>query len=130
MCPAEGGAYSHRRSRYFGRYRHKTVDYIAEIEAVVDVRSANDAEILWANGGETSTSYKKRAITNALRFRPNGLPLRVFLLGDGHTTDFVKDTKGGMQGSKKYLDVSKFRVNGAAQLAAKLHGKTWSEFSF
>src|SRR5690606_7024805 len=37
MCPATGGPYSHSRCRYFGMYREKRVERVAEIEAVVDV---------------------------------------------------------------------------------------------
>ena len=37
MCPAQGGAYNHDRCRFFGMYRNKRVELVAEIEAVVDV---------------------------------------------------------------------------------------------
>jgi hypothetical protein len=42
-CPAEGGAYTHRRSLYFGTYRNKCVEQISKIEAVVDMEFENEA---------------------------------------------------------------------------------------
>ena len=36
-CPDTGGAYTHKRARYFGAYEDKTVSWLFEIRAVVAV---------------------------------------------------------------------------------------------
>ena len=54
-------------------------------------------------------------------------PCRVFLLGPLHETRFEKRTPGGMMGSKQYFDVRSLAPEGAADLAAKLDRKGWSE---
>jgi hypothetical protein len=64
----------------------------------------------------------------ALKLRSDRLPHRIFLLSNLNSTDFVKDTKGGMFGSKRYFDVQDLNIGNATELAKKLYGKTWSEF--
>jgi len=61
ICPAEGGAYSHGRAKYFGMYRKKRVEKVALIEAVVDVYSNKEARILWNNHGKPSEQIVKTA---------------------------------------------------------------------
>ncbi|MDT5060055.1 MAG: hypothetical protein QOH63_514 [Acidobacteriota bacterium] len=133
LCPAEGGAYSHKPCRFFGLYRNKNVESVANIEAVVDVSKTGDkvkAEVLWENSGQSEAQLQKTAIERALRFRPTKLPIRVFILANRTPTDFVKDSKGGMQTSKMYLDMSSLKAKDAEDLAAKLQGKKWSNFKF
>lgn len=130
MCPAEGGAYSHRRARYFGMYRNKRVDHLAEIEAVVDVDlDANTTEMNWNNGHKTDGELIKSAKQKVKELRPDSGPTRVFLLGRIHSTDFQKDSSGGMQSSKRYFDVAHLGAKSAAELADLLRGKQWSEWS-
>lgn len=133
LCPAEGGAYSHKPCRFFGLYRNKSVESVAEIEAVVDVSKRGNqvkAEMLWENSGQSEAQLQKTAIERALRFRPTQLPIRVFILANRTPTDFAKDSKGGMQTSKMYLDMSSLKAKNAEDLAAKLQGKKWSDFKF
>jgi hypothetical protein len=137
LCPAEGGAYSHKPCRFFGLYRNKSVESVAEIEAVVDVSEEQKsdaliirAETLWTDSPRSTRQHQKTAIERALRFRPDKLPIRVFILTNRTATDFIKDSSGGMQTSKMYLDVSSLHAKDARELAAKLAGKQWSEFKF
>jgi len=137
LCPAEGGAYSHKPCRFFGLYRNKRVESVAEIEAVVDVSEEQQldaliirAKILWMASPRGARHHQKAAIERALRFRPNKLPIRVFILTNRTATDFIKDSSGGMQTSKMYLDVSPLNAKDAQDLASKLEGKRWSEFKF
>ena len=127
ICPAEGGAFSHRQCKYFGAYFQKRVGAIGEIEAVVDVHSEDDAEIYWANGQQIE-GYISRAKQKAIELRPNEFPIRIFLLKDLYSTEFVKDSKGGMQTSKMYLDVEDLNVSNVKELIEKLDGKNWSDF--
>ncbi len=61
MCPAEGGAYSHGRCKYFGMYRQKTVEKIALIKAVVDVESESEAKLFMEEyPGKTSSASQRR----------------------------------------------------------------------
>lgn len=126
-CPTEGSAYNHKRCKYLGMYKDKRVSAVAEIEAVIDVYSEDLAEINWINGSESVKAYVKNATDLALKLRKNSLPQRLFLLKDLSSTDFVKDSKGGMFGSKRYFDIEDLSVTNASELAEKLRGKTWSE---
>ena len=126
MCPA-AGADNHDRCKYFGMYRRKRVEKIAVIEAVVDVEDDESAALKWRNvtGPQADSIKKARAELQQLtQLRPRQYPLRVFLLGPLHDTDFRKDTPGGMFGSKRYFDVGAFDVE---KLASQLREKTWSQ---
>lgn len=126
-CPVEGRPYKHRRCKYLGMYKDKTVAYVAFIDAVVGVYSKNHAEVCWINGTEKSNDYNKIAIEKAILLRKDDLPRKVFLLSNVSSTNFIKDTKGGMFGSKIYFNIGILEVDNATELAKKLYGKTWSE---
>lgn len=127
LCPASGGPYTHGRCRYFGVYSGKTVRAVAEIEAVVDVLDRTHSRVLWNNRDEVDADLKERARQIARHLRPREYPLRTFLLGELHETEFVKDTPGGMYGSKRYFNVSPLGANDAKGVAERLRGKTWSQ---
>jgi hypothetical protein len=133
LCPTDKSAYSHKPCRFFGLYRNKRVERVADIEAVVDVAKPSGegvplkAEVLWSNTGKSDQQLQQTAIEKALRFRANELPIRVFILANITPTDFVKDSKGGMYESKRYFDVSRLKAKDTGDLAAKLEGKQWSD---
>ena len=127
MCPAEGGAYSHSRCKYFGMYRQKKVEKIAIIRAVVDVESASQAKLLWKNVEEKTADLLSEAQNKINTLRPGEYPTRVFLLGSLHDTEFIKDTPGGMLGSKQYFNISKLNAEDEVSLADLLKGSKWSE---
>ncbi len=128
LCPAKGGQYAHKQCKYLGVYWEKRVGAIAEIEAVVDIQSEDEAEIYWDEGNETVEKYINLAKEKALLLRPNDLPIRVFLLKNLHETNFIKDSLGGMFGSKQYLNIEDLSVSDSKDLAKKLIGRKWSEF--
>ena len=128
LCPTQGGAYSHQRCKYFGGYKRKEVNHIAEIRAVVDVDKNGSSSINWNNSGEDQQQLIDEAIRMAEQLWPDRNDARVFLLGDRFETSFSKDSKGGMQQSKLYFDISKLDTEDAADVAQKLMGKFWSEF--
>lgn len=103
MCPAQSGPYSHARCRYFGMYRNKTVERVAEIRAVVDVEDAGVADLKWSNTDEPESDLKALAIEK-VRLLRDEYPTRVFLLGALHETSFEKDSPGGMLASKMYFE--------------------------
>ena len=129
MCPAEGGAYSHGRSKYFGMYRQKKVEKIALIRAVVDVETSSQSKLLWKNVNEKTSNLLAEAQSKLASLRPGEYPTRIFLLDTLHDTEFVKDTSGGMLGSKQYFNISRFETEDAASLANLLKGRNWSELS-
>jgi hypothetical protein len=129
MCPAEGGAYSHGRCKYFGMYRQKTVEKIALIKAVVDIESENEAKLLWKNVSEKTAQLIKDAQEKVSNLRPGEYPTRVFLLENLHDTDFKKDSPGGMLGSKQYFDIARAKMSSAEDLAKYLNGRQWSEWN-
>ena len=61
------------------------------------------------------------------KWRTYEFPLRVFLLGEPHETDFRKDSKGGMVGSKQYFDIGELAPEDSRDLAEKLKGRSWSD---
>jgi hypothetical protein len=129
ICPATSGAFSHRQCKYFGAYFSKRVGAVGEIEAVVDVNSKNNSEIYWTNYNQNSGEYITKAKEKAFELRLDEFPIRVFLLKDLYSTNFVKDSKGGMQGNKMYLNIEDLDISNAKELAEKLDGKNWSEFN-
>jgi len=66
---------------------------------------------------------------SAWLLRPIGLPIRVCLLENLNLTDFIKDSMGGMFGSKMYLNIEALKTTEAMELAKQLNGKKWSEFN-
>lgn len=127
-CPIEGSSYQHKNCKYFGLYRNKSVMAIGEIEAIIDVYSESKTEIYWINESQNTKDYITRAIEKAILLRSERLPQRIFLLGALAKTDFIKDSKGGMFGSKIYLNVKDLGVINSKELAVKLNGKKWSDF--
>lgn len=127
LCPARGGSYSHARARFFGPYRWKTVDRVAEIEAVADVFAEDEqCQILWNNTSTNDTDLLQRAKSLVQEFRPDNLAegVRVFLLGPAHSTNFAKDSKHGLRGTKVYFDVPEMEPQ---ELAVYLNGKCWGD---
>lgn len=127
MCPAEGGAYSHGRCKYFGMYRQKKVEKIALIRAVVDVEASSQAKLLWKNVTERTSDLFIEAQNKVASLRPGEYPTRTFLLDTLYDTEFIKDTPGGMLGSKQYFNISRFQAEDAVALANLLKGRCWSE---
>jgi len=127
MCPTTGGAYSHRRCKYFGMYRNKRVEVVALIEAVVDLLSPDEHSLKWENVGRPEKELVAEARQRHAGWRPGQYPARVFVLGTLHETDFCKDSPGGMWGPKQYFNVEKLAPEDAKDLAEKLHGKVWSD---
>ncbi|HEX8279403.1 MAG TPA: Swt1 family HEPN domain-containing protein [Segetibacter sp.] len=129
ICPATGGAFSHRQCKYFGAYFSKRVGAVGEIEAVVDVNSEDESEIYWTNYNQNNDEYLTMAKEKASELRPDEFPIRVFLLKDLYSTNFIKDSKGGMQGNKMYLNIEDLDISNAKELAEELDGKVWSDLN-
>ncbi len=130
MCPATGGAYNHAKCKYFGMYRGKHVEKVALIEAVVDLEDDDKAKVKWHTAPGPDIDFIRQARSKLQRIRqtrPRQYPLRVFLLGPLHDTDFRKDTPGGMFGSKRYFNVAALEAADEQELASRLRGKTWSQ---
>jgi hypothetical protein len=125
LCPATGGHYNHKRSKFFGLYKGKQVGYVALIEAVVDLHGDDDHQILWKNVAINDKEVVEQARAKLARWRPGNFPTRVFLLGELVATSFRKDTPKGMQGSKQYFWVN---AKDAQDLAGQLADRGWSEW--
>jgi hypothetical protein len=133
MCPASNGAYSHRRSRYFGMYKNKRVSIVSEIEAIFDVDIHSDdldskAKMKWINvEPHDKKILQQRAISTVEKYRPKAGVVRVFLLGTLYDTNLKWDARQ-MQGSKIYFDIEHLDVSSAEELANKLATKVRSDF--
>jgi hypothetical protein len=113
---------------YFGTYRNKCVEQIAQIEAVVDLESEDEATIVWRNDSRTEQELVEIAIERRQKIGDSWYPVRIFVLGDMYSTNFVKASSGGMFVSKQYFDIAKLKVSSAEDLAAKLREKTWENY--
>lgn len=135
MCPETGGAYRHRRAKYFGVYADKKVSKIFEVDALVSIKkNLSNPEIKWKNNLDIKDDIliklaKEKINSWSYRIKENeNTPLQVFLLSNGAVTNFIKDSDGGLQSSKMYFwDIAKDRTN-AVELANKLNGKNWGEY--
>jgi len=133
-CPNVSGSYNHKRAKYFGAYKNKSVSIIAEIRAIVVVyQGGKFGEIKWNNSGESADSLVEEAKRKLAQSpypariqESNERDLQVFLLGNPKTTDFIKDTKGGMFGSKQYFQLPK-EVRSVEEAALFLNGRCWSD---
>lgn len=121
-CPASGGPYTHRRSRFFGAYRRKSVPFVAEILAAVEVRPPEDPILRWKNVQEADPSLISAAEKRLAEYPMSARPALVLVLGEIFQTRFEKTSKGGLFGSKKYFDVE---AESTAQLAERLRDQTW-----
>lgn len=134
MCPDTGGAYSHRRAKYFGPYSSKKVANIFEINAIVVIeKNLGEAKIKWKNKNikdETLIELAKQKLQKwQWRIDENkSVPLQVFLLDNRQETNFVKETSGGMLQSKKYFWDIATDCENSQELAEKLRDKNWGDY--
>ncbi len=136
ICPNSGGAYNHRRAKYFGPYLQKGVKTIHEIRAIVVVeKDLGKATIKWKNTNEKEEDLKKEAIEQ-IQMLPwridenKTTDMQVFLLTDGIETNFKKETSGGMIQSKKYFWDIALDCKNSHELATKLKDRNWGEFEY
>lgn len=134
MCPDTGGAYSHRRAKYFGPYKNKAVKSIFEIKAIISIEpNIDEPKVKWKNVVENDDALISQAIKkfkeSKKRVEANkAMAYQVFLLHKKIETNFVKETSGGMYQSKKYFwDIASDCKN-SEELAKKLQDKEWGEF--
>jgi len=135
MCPDTGGAYSHRRAKYFGAYASKKVAEIFEIAAIVVVeKNLSDTKIKWKNDATISDKMIIEQAKEKIKLwqwridENNSVPLQVFLLNNRQETNFIKGSSGGMQQSKKYFWDIATDCKDSQELAMKLKDKNWIEF--
>ena len=134
VCPNIAGSYNHKRAKFLGAYKNKSVSLIAEIRAIVVVhQGGKTGEIKWINNDESAASLieeaKRKLAQSPYPARiqeSNERDLQVFLLGNPKITDFIKETKGGMLGSKQYFQLPK-EVRSVEEAALYLNGRNWSD---
>lgn len=126
ICPAKGASYSHRRCQYFGMYGgNKRVERVALIRAVVDVVDATSGLLRWKNVADDTARLEQEAVAK-VRMLKNQYPMRAFLLGELYPTLFLKNTPGGLYGTKIYFDLSAFKPADAREVANLLYHKDWT----
>lgn len=136
ICPNTGGSYSHQHAKYFGAYWEKKVNYLFEIDAVVIVNeNCLDAHIAWINNDELNEKdLKNKAVDiikrNEWRLKENmQKSLQVFLLSNRRDVSFVKESSGGMFGSKIYFkDIATDCIT-IDDLANKINNRNWGDFN-
>lgn len=131
MCPDTGGAYSHRRAKFFGAYALKKVADLFEISAIVVVeKDMGEVKIKWKNEAIKDDilieQAKEKLQTWQSRIDENkSVALQVFLLSNRAETNFIKETSGGMLQSKKYFWDIGIDCKTSQELADKLRDKKW-----
>lgn len=127
-CPEPKGAYKHLRSKYFGIYENKKVDYIAEIKAVCiyDSNAEENITISWLDNKYNEEDILKEAKEKSQTFG-NGIVQMFLLTYFKENINFYKDTKGGLFGSKKYFIFDKPLEN-INDLENRIKDKPWSRF--
>jgi len=134
MCPDTGGAYSHRRAKYFGAYASKVVAEIFEIKAIVVIeKNLVEGKIKWKNIVAKDDTLIQEAKTKLQTWQwrideNKSVPLQVFLLDKRETTKFIKETSGGMLQSKKYFWDIAIDCKTSKELADKLRNKNWGNY--
>ena len=128
-CPAEGRPYSHRRAKYFGVYYNKKVHLLFQIDGVAIVEeNCRKIKLKYNNTLDDDSSLVKRAKVFVKENRNEEIKnrsLQVFLLSNEERVSFIKDSDGGMYGSKIYFDIE---CNDVKDLAVKINGRKWSSF--
>lgn len=127
LCPAKPGSYWHSRAKFFGPYREKHVKQVHLIEGIVDVHAREaHSKVLWCNTLMSPQELMSTARELANRLRPGDIHegVRVIVLDKPYGTNFIKDTKGGMLGTKRYFEVPDVDVR---EVALFLDGKTWTQ---
>lgn len=130
-CPLTGRAYSHARSKFLGLYKNKMVSHVALVQGVVQLSKSAEPQVDWKNDDSISEadlikSAKERVLS---AWGAHTEDLRVFVLSDVFPTQFEKDTRGGMLGSKQYFDLSKLSPvpQNSKDLAGALTGRKWTD---
>ncbi|MDL2259506.1 hypothetical protein LJB99_01320 [Deltaproteobacteria bacterium OttesenSCG-928-K17] len=132
-CPNSGKrGYSHARSKYLGFYNQKKIDEIAEIDAVIDLKSREREswELKWNNSEQDEEALKDRAeaIIADSEYYANsdfeqGGGVLIFLLSNMQTSvNFQKISPGGIMG-RQYM---KFKdIKAMDDLLSKIKDETW-----
>lgn len=131
-CPSQKRGYTHARAKYLGFYSQKKIDYVAEIDAVLDLKSRDKEswELKWNNSGQDEKTLKARAeaiIDKPDYYAKNDFAQRggvlLFLLSDLRTDiNFQKTSPGGIMG-RRYM---KFKdIKSLDDLVSAIQGQTW-----
>jgi len=138
ICPDTSGAYKHSRAKYFGPYSNKKVESIFEIDAVVVLSLDNENKVIvnkikYNNLNQPDKEIKERALNlfNSFPEEKQNLKsydIQVFLLSNEEKTNFIKDTPGGLFGSKIYFREIAKNIKNSKELAKLLNNKEWKDF--
>jgi hypothetical protein len=131
-CPNQKRGYTHNRAKYLGFYSQKKINDVAEIDAVLDLKSINPESwgVKWNNSGQDEKDLMARAgaiIANPDYYAHNdfaqGGGVLLFLLSDlREGVNFEKTSPGGIMG-RQYM---KFKnINSLDELVAAIKGRTW-----
>lgn len=128
VCPNSGGSYSHRRAKYFGAYSDKKIKIISEIEAIIEFDENGNENFKWINSDRNQKDILDESKGNYEKSRTiSPKNCQVFLLNDNFDVDFIKDTSGGMFGSKFYVFLKNTAIDKSSELAEKVNRKNWSD---
>lgn len=131
LCPSLENdfqtGYVHYPAKYLACFVNGGAKHMGEVEACVRLHKSGGDEVLW-KFKETpdeelfarAREAQKKTVTG------NKPPCLVFLLSSLTNTDFQYDSRGGLQSSRIYFDVSSLHPNDLKDLSAKLRGTSWA----
>lgn len=133
-CPSQKRGYSHARAKFVGFYNQKKIDDVAEIDAVMEMKSRDQEswDFKWNNTEADEKILKARAekiIADRDYYANNdfdrGDAILFFLLSNQQTdVNFQKESPGGIMG-RRYM---RFKdVKSMDELLKKIKGKTWEK---
>ena len=149
ICPNTGGAYSHRKAKFFGTYRYKKIDTIYEVLARVVVKKGYEENEIFIIGGKDNkrSEYENKAVSiiksiesRILELESLEEGLQVFILNlktKKENLNFQKISPNGLQGKKYFFEIArnyknKFAqiksINGIEELYEKLKDRNWDDF--
>lgn len=128
VCPNEGSSYSHKRAKYFGAYTDKNIKLVSEIEAIIKFDENEESKVKWIN----SDRKKNEIIDDAIKRFNKSKNLKpkdcqIFLLKDPFNVNFIKDSPGGMQHSKYYVNIKNANLKNSKLLAEYVNNKKQSD---
>ncbi len=132
-CPTTGSAGTFKNGLYMGLCWGRSVQRVAEVQAVVAVHPVTkQAKILSNNVGADILS-DTHLMEEAKKYLRSMFPAAkdehmVFILGKRSQTDFRNSSTEPMQYRKTYRNISSVRAADAQELAHLLDGRTWDEF--
>ena len=132
-CPMD---YKHQRAFFFATYQSKNINHIFTIRAVLSVEYDKTSKTLVPGVIHNNVKASNQSLENEAINIVNKCCLtevrtqhamKVILLDNRNDISFTKQSSGGMQTSKMYVENMNAKYNSATNIANHLNNKTWRD---